>query len=87
MSFIPAVAGAIEGRLRQRELAKILAGELKELSPLFRTLIGLFHEEELSYEEISGITGVPVGTVKSYLFRARKQLKEQLLKKYQKQEL
>lgn len=87
ISFMPIVAGGTEGRMRQRELAKILAGELKQLSPLFRTLIGLFHEDELSYEEISGITGVPVGTVKSYLFRARKQLKDQLLKKYQKQEL
>jgi hypothetical protein len=35
----------------------------------------LYHNEELSYEEIGTITGLPAGTVKSYLFRARRELK------------
>jgi RNA polymerase sigma-70 factor (ECF subfamily) len=38
----------------------------------------LYHLNEFSCEEIEQITGMPEGTVKSYLFRARKQLKEKL---------
>jgi DNA-directed RNA polymerase specialized sigma24 family protein len=41
----------------------------------------------LSYEEINAITELPEGTVKNYLFRARKMLKENLLSKYHKEEL
>jgi len=47
----------------------------------------LYHHEDLSYEEISQITQLPAGTVKSYLFRARKSLKESILAKYKKDEL
>jgi RNA polymerase sigma-70 factor (ECF subfamily) len=38
----------------------------------------LFHLEEFSYQEIEQITGMPEGTVKSYLFRAKAILKEKL---------
>ncbi len=76
-----------ENIIHKRELSKILASEIEMLSPVYRTLITLYHNEELSYEEISTITQLPEGTVKSYLFRARKTLKENLLSKYEKEEL
>jgi DNA-directed RNA polymerase specialized sigma24 family protein len=38
----------------------------------------LFHLEEFSYQEIEQITGMPEGTIKSYLFRAKALLKEKL---------
>jgi RNA polymerase sigma-70 factor (ECF subfamily) len=41
----------------------------------------------MSYEEIGEITGLPEGTLKSYLFRARKTLKNNLLVRYKKEEL
>jgi RNA polymerase sigma-70 factor (ECF subfamily) len=41
----------------------------------------------MSYEELTQITGLPEGTVKSHLFRARKMLKENLLSKYKKEAL
>jgi RNA polymerase sigma factor (sigma-70 family) len=47
----------------------------------YRTVITLYHLNDFSYEEIAEITGMPDGTVKSYLFRARKILKD-LLKKH-----
>jgi RNA polymerase sigma-70 factor (ECF subfamily) len=43
--------------------------------------------DAMKYHEIGQIMGLPVGTVKSYLFRARKQLKEILMTKYRKEEL
>jgi RNA polymerase sigma-70 factor (ECF subfamily) len=50
-------------------------------------LITLYHHEELSYSEIAQITELPEGTLKNYLFRARKTLKENLLKKYSREAL
>jgi RNA polymerase sigma-70 factor (ECF subfamily) len=77
----------IENDIFQRELNEILKTEIELLSPLHKTLITLYHNEELSYEEISRITELPEGTVKSYLFRARRSLKDNLLRKYKKEEL
>jgi len=39
--------------------------------------------DEMSYKEISEITALPEGTVKNYLFRARKLLKEKIVTQYQ----
>jgi RNA polymerase sigma factor (sigma-70 family) len=74
-------------QLIQNELSSILRTEVDNLPPVYRTLITLFHHENLSYEEMGQITGLPEGTLKSYLFRARKQLKENLLSKYKKEAL
>jgi RNA polymerase sigma factor (sigma-70 family) len=71
----------------QRELNEILKSEIERLSPVYQTLIALYHNEELSYEEIALVTQLPEGTVKNYLFRARKSLKDSLLRKYKKNEL
>ena len=71
----------------QKELSGVLQTAINGLPPVYKTLITLFHYEELSYEEIALITGLPDGTLKSYLFRARKTLKEHLLAKYKKQAL
>lgn len=76
-----------ENDIFQRELNEILKSEIERLSPLHRTLITLYHNEELSYEEIARITQLPEGTVKSYLFRARRSLKDNLLSKYKREEL
>lgn len=53
----------------------------------YRAIITLYHLEGMSYSEIAEILKLPEGTVKSYLFRARKQLKNQLLTHYQREEL
>jgi RNA polymerase sigma factor (sigma-70 family) len=71
----------------RKELSGILEIEINRLPPIYKTLITLYHNEELSYEEMVQITGIPEGTVKSYLFRARKMLKENLLAKYKKESL
>lgn len=73
--------------LLQKELKGLLAAGIGRLPPLYQTLIRLFHQEDLSYQEIARITGLPEGTVKSYLFRARRQLKESMLLSYKKEKL
>jgi RNA polymerase sigma factor (sigma-70 family) len=76
-----------ESLISQKELSGILKKEIEGLPVIYRTLITLFHHESMSYEELSQVTGLPEGTVKSSLFRARKMLKEKLLSKYQKEAL
>lgn len=71
----------------KKELSAILKIEIEKLSPIYKTLITLFHNEELSYAEITEITQLPEGTVKSYLSRARKLLKDNLLLTYKKEAL
>ena len=70
-----------------KERFQILQNEIEKLSPLYQIIITLYHNEELSYEEISRITNLPEGTLKSYLFRARKKLKHNLLLNYKKEDL
>jgi RNA polymerase sigma-70 factor (ECF subfamily) len=53
---------------------------IEELPVHYRTVLTLFHLEEFSYKEIEEITEMPEGTIKSYLSRARKILKEKLEK-------
>ena len=59
-------------------LASALHTPIGRLRPEYRELVALKYEQELEYEEIVEITGLPVGTVKSSLHRARKELAEQL---------
>jgi len=76
-----------ETALFDRDLAGILSTAIEQLPPLYRTLISLYHQQELSYEEIAQITSLPDGTVKNYLFRARKLLRQRLLATYQRDDL
>jgi RNA polymerase sigma-70 factor (ECF subfamily) len=76
-----------ELRLNKKELSQILLSEMQTLQPIYRTLISLYHQEEMSYEEIGQITRLPSGTVKNYLFRARRALRNSILQKFKKEEL
>ena len=48
------------------------------LPPSYREAIHLFHVEGLSYKEIAGSMEVPIGTVMTWLHRARARLREAL---------
>ncbi|WP_298223684.1 sigma-70 family RNA polymerase sigma factor [Flavobacterium sp.] len=64
------------------EAVEILNAEIGKLSPLYQTLITLYHLEELPNKEIAAITNLPEGTIKSYLSRARKILKDNINSHY-----
>ncbi len=64
--------------IEKKEAKKILMETIESLPVNYRTVLTLFHLEEFSYKEIEEITGMPEGTIKSYLSRARKLLKEKL---------
>lgn len=59
-------------------LQKTLQNALQSLPPLFRACLLLHEVEERPYEEIAAILEVPVGTVKSTLYRAKKKMREAL---------
>jgi len=69
-----------ESLLVQKSTSAYIQEEVAKLPLPYRTILTLYHLQELSYIEIGEITGLPDGTVKSYLFRARKLLKDKLAK-------
>ncbi|HLO58156.1 MAG TPA: RNA polymerase sigma factor [Bacteroidales bacterium] len=58
------------------DLNKLLLSAIEKLPPAFRTVITLFHLDDHSYRDISIITGMPEGTVKSYISRGRDSLRQ-----------
>ena len=61
-----------------RELAGVLEEAVGKLRPEYRTAIVLCHMEGRPYEEIAEIMDVPLGTVKTYIHRARHELRDLL---------
>ena len=61
-----------------RELGATLEAAIGKLRPEYRTAIVLCHVEGRPYEEIAETMGVPLGTVKTYIHRARNELKKEL---------
>jgi RNA polymerase sigma-70 factor (ECF subfamily) len=49
-----------------------------ELEPRYRSVVVLLYYQRLSYEEISRVLGIPVKTVETRLYRARRMLREKL---------
>lgn len=62
------------------ELCQMLQAEIEALPPLQRTVLTLYHLEEVPIPEIAQITGLAAGTIKSHLFRCRARLRDRLEK-------
>lgn len=63
-----------EMSLIKEQKVKVLREIVATLKPRYRKLVELRYFDELSYEEISIELGLPIGTVKAQLFRARELL-------------
>jgi len=59
-------------------LGTALKSAIGRLRPEYREIVNLRYDQELEYDEIAEITNLPLGTVKSTLFRARKELAVQM---------
>jgi RNA polymerase sigma-70 factor (ECF subfamily) len=55
------------------------AALLSRLPEKYRQVVALFYMQEKSYDEVARMLNLPMGTVKTYLFRARKSLAEELV--------
>ena len=72
---------SLNQKIVEKDEAKRFLMEMVEKLPVnYRTVLTLYHLEEFSYKEIEEITGMPEGTIKSYLSRARILLKDKLEK-------
>jgi RNA polymerase sigma-70 factor (ECF subfamily) len=65
----------LESEVAEDDVNRRLHAAIESLPPLQRTLLTLYHLEELPIPEISRITGIAEGTIKSHLFRSRRQLR------------
>ncbi len=61
--------------VEKQELKTYVREMVDKLPSQYKTVLSLYHLEEMGYKEIVEITGLPEGTVKNYIFRARKLLK------------
>lgn len=73
--------------VNQSMVSFFLNQEINKLPIQYRKIITFFHLDNMSIKEISEIMKLPEGTVKSYLFRSRKLLKDRLTAKYNLEEL
>ena len=72
--FVPEVRSSGASPMEEfayRETAERLSRAIRALPPAYRELILLRHVRHLRYDEIGAICGLPIGTVKNRIFRAR----------------
>ncbi len=65
--------------LEARELGSEIEAAIGQLRPEYRTAILLRHIEGYAYDEIAQVMEIPLGTVKTYIHRARNELKAALV--------
>lgn len=58
--------------------ARRLRSAISALPEKYRTVITLYHLQGRQYDEIAQVLGIPMGTVKTHLFRAKEQLRRML---------
>ena len=68
----------IESELIRKQRQKQIMEAIDSLKPKFREVIVMYEMQEMSYEEISEKLNCPIGTIRSRLFNARKELSELL---------
>ena len=68
-----------EDILELRARQAMVREHLEKLPTRYRSVLILRHLQEMTYEEMADILTMPIGTIKSHLFRARHLLKERLL--------
>lgn len=62
----------------QKDASEFIQDLVKKIPPPYGTILNLFYLEEMSHREIMEVMELPEGTVKNYLFRAKKKMREML---------
>lgn len=66
--------------VRREQLSEVLAA-MEALPARYRAALTLRHVHELSYQEVADALDIPIGTVKTHLFRARAALRAELVRR------
>ena len=69
---------AADEQLVGAQQASAVAGAVAALPPNYREVVHLFHVEHMSYKDIAATLEVPIGTVMTWLHRARAKLRERM---------
>ncbi len=66
--------------LEGKEFSAMIRSEIDAMDEHYSSILTMFFLQEMSYDEIVDVTGLPLGTVKNRLFRARMQLRNALVR-------
>lgn len=72
-------AAGLNDMFDRLDLGPAIRRALDALDPIFRDVVALYDVEGFSYEEIAEMLAIPLGTVRSRLYRARRLLQESLI--------
>ena len=79
---IPSDADEPDIEFESKEFTSIVKQEIEKIGAGYSSILTMFFMQEMSYEEIVSVTGLPIGTVKNRLFRARNELRTAVLKRF-----
>jgi RNA polymerase sigma-70 factor (ECF subfamily) len=74
-----AKANDLDGMFSRLDLGPAIARAIAALEPHYRDVVTLVDVDDFSYEEVATALDIPIGTVRSRLYRARRQLQESLI--------
>ncbi len=77
--LLPDSAGGLEEQIERHDFSEKVQAMIARLPENYRTVLTLFYLQQVRYEEIAGIMGIPMGTVKTYIHRARLRLRDLIL--------
>ena len=76
---LPATEALQDVSYESKEFRETVQQEIDRLPPIYGSVLTLFLVQDMSYDEIVEATGMPLGTVKAKLFRARGMLRDAVL--------
>ena len=74
----PGLPSELQENLERNDVRQRLERHLEGLSPKYALPVSLFYMEGMTYQEISEILELPMGTMKSHLFRGLKELRKSI---------
>jgi len=76
-----------EADFADEDLQTRVFSSMEKLPAKYRTVLVLYHIQHLAYQEIAEIMQMPMGSIKTHLFRARALLRERVLREFSHEEL
>ena len=77
--LLPEPQKGLEEEIERRDFCRSVWALVEKLPTHHRTALTLFYVQQVRYEEIADIMDIPMGTVKTYIHRARLRLRDLLL--------
>lgn len=77
--LLPGTRGSLEEQLERQDLSRNIRELVERLPVHYREVLTLFYTNQARYEEIAEIMEIPIGTVKTYIHRARLRLRDLVL--------